>query len=155
MYTPTEAPESYPVTCEEEVTRLLNYAKIKLLAVGTPMELKVASYLRLCCVAIHKLRQSLGVMDMESSEAGVEHRYSELLQSLCNYSPEWWKQCWISDRGALKSTNSAIDQKLQPLRYFVEAYAYEYPNQDYAALPMPWIEYSLSVSNPVLLAIAP
>jgi len=107
---------------DKEIAHLLTYAK-KLLA-EIPRQLRMIS-LRLCCTAIHKLYQT-GLSGKNSVKEAFDGSYSHLLQALCNHNPEWWKHCWSSDRGILKSDDPVIDKLLQPLEYFIEIYACKY-----------------------------
>jgi hypothetical protein len=91
-----------------------------------PRQLKVTSYLRLCCLAIRKLRQKPELAGKPNLNEAFDGSYSHLLQALCNHNPEWWSHCWSSDRGILKSDDPTIDKLLQPLEYFVEIYTCKY-----------------------------
>lgn len=125
MLTATQTTESCPTDLDKEIVHLLDYARAKLLT-KMPRQLKMTSYLRLCCLAIRKLRQKTGLAGKPSLNGAFDDSYSQLLQALCNRNPEWWRHCWSSDRGILKSDDSAIDKLLQPLEYFVEIYICKY-----------------------------
>lgn len=109
---------------DKEVVYLLDYARTKLLT-KMPQQLKMTSYLRLCCLAIRKLRQKPELAGKLNLNEAFDDSYSHLLQALCDRNPEWWRHCWSSDRGILKSDNPTLDKLLQPLEYFVEIYVGE------------------------------
>lgn len=121
MLTATQTIEFCSTDLDKEVVHLLNYARTKLLT-EMPQQLKMTSYLRLCCLAIRKLRQNPGLASKSSLNEAFDDSYSHLLQELCDRNPEWWRHCWSSDRGILKSDEPTIDKLLQPLEYFVEIY---------------------------------
>ncbi len=125
MLTATQTIEFCSTDLDKEVVHLLNYARTKLLT-KTPQQLKMTSYLRLCCLAIRKLRQEPRLAGKHSLNAAFDDSYPHLLQALCNHNPEWWRHCWSSDRGILKSDDPTIDKLLQPLEYFVEIYTCKY-----------------------------
>ncbi len=125
MLTATQTIESCSTDLDKEVVHLLNYARTKLLT-KMPQQLKMTSYLRLCCLAIRKLRQKLELAGKPSLNEAFDDSYSHLLQALCNHNLEWWRHCWSSDRGILKSDDPMIDKLLQPLEYFVEIYTCNY-----------------------------
>jgi hypothetical protein len=122
MSTSTQITELYSDDFDKEIAHLLNYAKTKLLA-QIPRQLRMVSYLRLCCTAIRKLHQQPRLSGKNSVGEAFDDSYSHLLQALCNHSPEWWRRCWSSDRGILKSDDPIIDKLLQPLEYFIEIYS--------------------------------
>jgi hypothetical protein len=119
MLTKNQTAESCSTDLDEEIIHLLNYARAKLLT-KMPQQIKMTSYLRLCCLAIRKLRQKRELAGKPSLSKVFDGSYSHLLQALCNHNPEWWRHCWSSDRGILKSDDTTIDKLLQPLEYFVE-----------------------------------
>ena len=121
MLTTTRTTEFCSTDLYREIAHLLHYAETKLLT-EMPQQLKMASYLRLCCTAIRKLHQHLELSGKSSIGNASDGSYSHLLQALCNHNSEWWKQCWVSDRGILKSDDPIINQLLQPLEYFIEIY---------------------------------
>jgi hypothetical protein len=121
MLTENQTTESCSTDLDKEIVHLLDYARTKLLT-RIPRQLKMTSYLRLCCLAIRKLHQRRGLALNEA----FDDSYSQLLQVLCNHNPEWWRHCWSSDRGILKSDDPTIDKLLQPLEYFVEIYTCNY-----------------------------
>jgi hypothetical protein len=121
MSTSNQITEIYSGEFEQEIAHLLSYAKMKLRD-ETPRQLRMVSYLRLCCTAIRKLCQQPGLVDKNNLEETLDNSYSHLLQTLCNYSPEWWNYCWSSDRGILKSDDPTINKLLYPLEYFIEIY---------------------------------
>ncbi|WP_190796092.1 hypothetical protein [Leptolyngbya sp. FACHB-541] len=121
MLTTTQTIEFCSTDFDKEVVHLLNYARTKLLT-QMPRQLKMTSYLRLCCLAIRKLRQEPRLVGKLGLNEAFDDSYSHLLQALCNHNPEWWRHCWSSDRGILKSDDPTIDNLLQPLEYFVETY---------------------------------
>ncbi|NJL38583.1 MAG: hypothetical protein HC899_18930 [Leptolyngbyaceae cyanobacterium SM1_4_3] len=110
---------------DKEIVHLLDYARTKLLT-EMPQQLKITSYLRLCCLAIRKLNRKLELAGKPDINEAFDNSYSQLLQALCHHNPEWWKHCWSSDRGILKSDDPTIDKLLQPLEYFVEIYTCKY-----------------------------
>ena len=123
MSTSTQIAEYYSVDCDKEVAHLLDYAQTKLLT-EMPRQLKMVSYLRLCCIAIHKLHQKT-IWFGKHRAAAFDTSYSHLLQALCHQNPEWWKLCWI-ECGILKSDDPVIDKLLQPLELFIESYDCKY-----------------------------
>ncbi len=124
---------------DAEVIRLLSYAKIKLLTEGIPLQLKAVSYLRLCCTAMRKLHQTFKPIEPNNSNEPTEDSsFSNLLADLCHHNPEWWKQCWISDHGVLRSNDAAISKLLQPLGYFIM-----FGNDASATVEMSAIKFSL------------
>ncbi|MBW4498739.1 MAG: hypothetical protein KME57_03930 [Scytonema hyalinum WJT4-NPBG1] len=96
------------------------------LQVGNSCQSQMTSYLRLCCLAIRKLRQKPGVAGKLSLNEAFDDSYSHLLQALCNHNPERWRRCWSRDRGILKSDDPTINKLLQSLEYFVEIYTCKY-----------------------------
>ena len=110
---------------DKEIVHLLDYARTKLLT-KMPRQLKMTSYLRLSCLAIRKLRQKPEIAGKPSLNETFDDSYSHLLQALCNHNPEWWRYCWSSDRGILKSDDPTINKLLQPLEYFIEIYTCKY-----------------------------
>jgi hypothetical protein len=122
MLTATRTIEACSTPLHTEIAHLLDYAETKLLS-EMPQQLKMASYLRLCCAAIHKLHQTAG-KDIVGET--FDDSYSHLLQALCNHNPAWWKRCLISDRGILKSDDPIINKLIQPLEYFIEVYGCAY-----------------------------
>lgn len=54
MSTSTQITELYSDNFDEEIAYLLGYAKTKMLT-QMPRQLRMVSYLRLCCIAIRKL----------------------------------------------------------------------------------------------------
>ncbi|MDV2997499.1 MAG: hypothetical protein N4J56_007204 [Chroococcidiopsis sp. SAG 2025] len=125
MLPATQTIEFCSTDLDKEVVHLLNYARTKLLT-EMPRQLKMTSYLRLCCLAIRKLRQKPRLAGEPSLKEVFDDSYSHLLQALCDRNPEWWRHCWSSDRGILKSDDPTIDKLLQPLEYFVEIYTCKY-----------------------------
>lgn len=125
MLTTTQTTEFCSTDLDKEVVHLLDYARTKLLT-EIPRQLKMTSYLRLCCLAIGKLRHSPRLADKPSLNEAFDDSYSHLLQALCDRNPEWWRHCWSSERGILKSDDPTIDKLLQPLEYFVEIYTCKY-----------------------------
>ncbi len=117
--------DRHPYPEIEEITSLFRYAKTKLLTAAIPMQLKAVSYLRLCCIAMGKLQQSIEILDIEYLiiEFVTDNLYSTLLRDLGKRHPEWWNQCWISDRGLLESEDPEIDHLLQPVVFFCELFA--------------------------------
>ncbi len=125
MLIATRTIESCSTLLDKEIAYLLNYAKIRLLS-EMPRQLKMISYLRLCCAAIRGLNQNSQLSGKDSVGEAFDNSYAHLFQSLCNHNPEWWKYCWISDRGILKSDDPIIGKLLQPLEYFIEIYSCAY-----------------------------
>jgi hypothetical protein len=121
MSTSTQITQLYSDDFDKEIRHLLNYATSKLLT-EIPRQLRMVSYLRLCYAAIRKLHQQPGLSGINSLGEAVDDSYSHLLQALCNHSPEWWKRCWSSDRGILKSDDPILDKLLQPLENLIEIY---------------------------------
>jgi hypothetical protein len=124
MLTATRTIESCSTPLNREIAHLLHYAETKLLN-EMPQQLRMTSYLRLCCAAIRKLHQTTG---KEIVGVTFNDSYSHLLQVLCNHNPQWWQRCLISDRGVLKSDDLIIDKLLQPLESFIEIYGCAYSN---------------------------
>ncbi|WP_250126775.1 hypothetical protein [Chroococcidiopsis sp. CCMEE 29] len=60
MLTENQTTESCSTDLDKEIVHLLNYARTKLLT-KMPRQLKMTSYLRLCCLAIRKLHQRRGL----------------------------------------------------------------------------------------------
>ena len=125
MSTSTQITGLYSDNFDKKIVHLLNDVKTKML---TEMlrQLRMVSYLRLCCTAIRKLNQWLESSGKSSVEVSFDSSYSHLLQALCKHNSEWWKRCWSNDRGILKSDDPIIDKLLQPLEQFVEIYTYQY-----------------------------
>jgi hypothetical protein len=121
MLTKNQTTEFCSTDLDKEIVHLLDYARTKLLT-KMPQQLKITSYLRICCLAIRKLRQKQELAGNPSLNELFDASYPRLLQALCHYNPEWWRHCWRSDRGILKSDDPTIDKLLQPLEYFVETY---------------------------------
>ena len=139
MSTSTQIAEYYSIDCDKEVAHLLDYAQTKLLT-EMPRQLKMVSYLRLCCIAIHKLHQKT-IWFGKHRAGAFDTSYPHLLQALCHQNPEWWKLCSIvgvdgasasaeasrnEKRGILKSDDPVIDKLLQPLELFIESYDCKY-----------------------------
>jgi hypothetical protein len=121
MLTVTQTTKFCSTDLDKEIFHLVDYARTKLLT-KMPRLLKMTSYLRLCCLAHRKLRQKRGLAHQPSINDAFDDSYPHLLQALCNHNPEWWRHCWSSDRGILKSDDPTINKLLQPLEYFVEIY---------------------------------
>ena len=121
----TETTEFCSTDLDKEIVHLLDYARTKLLT-QMPRQLKMTSYLRLCCLALRKLRQKPELAGKSSLNETFDGSYLQLLQALCDRNPEWWSYCWSSDRGILKSYEPTINKLLQPLEYFVEIYTCKY-----------------------------
>jgi hypothetical protein len=119
MLTENQTAEFCSTDLDKEIVHLLDYARTKLLT-QMPQQLKMTSYLRLCCLAICKLRQKRKLAGKPGLNEAFDDSYLHLLQALCHHNPEWWRHCWSSDRGILKSEDPTIDKLLQPLEYFVE-----------------------------------
>jgi hypothetical protein len=109
----------------KEIAYLLDYARMKLLT-EMPRQLRMVSYLRLCCIAIRKLQQQPELSSKNSLQVAFNDSYLYLLQALCQSSPEWWKYCWSSNRGILKSDDATIERLLQPLESFIDIYTCKY-----------------------------
>ena len=122
MLTATQATERCSTERYQEIAQLLHYAKNKLLA-KMPQQLKMVSYLRLCCTAMRKLHQQPGLADRHSMGETFDASYAHLLRDLCHHNPEWWKHCWLDDHGRLKADDPVIDQLLQPLSSFIAIYS--------------------------------
>jgi hypothetical protein len=129
MLVATRTIKSCATPLDKEIADLLSYAKIKLLT-EMPQQLKMVSYLRLCCAALRNLHQKSSLPGKESLGAAFDDSYSHLLQALCNHNPEWWKHCWISNHGILKSDDPIIDKILQPLEDFSEIYSCAYSSNE-------------------------
>jgi hypothetical protein len=121
MLTENQTTKFCSTDLDKEIVHLLDYARTKLLT-KMPQQLKMTSYLRLCCLAIRKLRQKRELAGKPSLNEAFDDSYPHLLQALCNHNPEWWRHCWSSDRGILKSDDPTIDKLQQPLESFVEIY---------------------------------
>lgn len=119
------------VHADGEAIRLLNHARVKLLAEGVPLQLRATSYLRLCCIANEKLCQSYTAVDSKEYEESIEQfTYSVLLTKLSQHDIRWWERCWVSDRGILKSSDPVINEYLQPFAYLIEAFSTSSTNSD-------------------------
>ena len=123
MLTSTQTARPNSDNFDKNIAHLLNYAKTKMLT-EMPRQLRMVSYLRLCCTAIRKLNQHPELSGKSTVGESFDSSYSYLLQALCNHNPKWWKFCWSNDRGILKSDDPIIDKLLQPLEQFVEIYTY-------------------------------
>lgn len=91
----------------------LDVAKQKLQATHEPWLLRVTFYLRILCNVIQK--SSVPVDALEQNHSPKKITYSQLMQSLFNYHPEWWKQCKATKTGTLVSDNPTINALLSPL----------------------------------------
>lgn len=101
---------------DRTVEQLLEYAKQKLRTPQMPHFMKVTVYIRFCCLAIQK---SLS----EEHQAAVGNFYHDLLQWLWECEPNWWEQCFITDRDRIASRNLQIQDLLQPLEDFVNRFS--------------------------------
>lgn len=77
----------------------LEFAKQKLQAADVPFQIRITSYLRLCCL----------ILDQDGS------RYSKLLKALYNYDANWWQTCQISAYGGLQSTDPIVTDLLHSI----------------------------------------
>lgn len=127
MLTATRTIASCSTLLDKEIAHLLDYAETKLLS-ELPPQLKMTSYLRLCCAAIRGLNQNSQLSDKDRVGEVFDDSYSHLLQALCSHSSAWWKYCWSSNRGTLKSNDPVINKLLQPLEQFIEMHSCAYSN---------------------------
>jgi hypothetical protein len=104
------------VTADPSICHLIQLAKRKLYSPHGTFELKIAAYLKFCCLAIQKSYE-IGQL------APPPNLYFNLMQWLGECDPEWWQQCLITvDRGII-SNNACIQDLLRPIENFVNLFA--------------------------------
>lgn len=74
----TETTEFCSTDHDKEIVHLLDYARTKLLT-QMPKQLKMTSYLRLCCLAIGKLHQKRELAGKSSLDEAFDGFYLQLL----------------------------------------------------------------------------
>lgn len=93
---------------------LLQLAQQQLQVSHIPAAIKIALYLKICCLAIQK-------SFVAEQPIPAERLYHNLMQWLGECEPEWWQQCSITAKG-LTSHNARIRDLLQPLTDFVQRF---------------------------------
>lgn len=83
----------------------LELAKQKLQASDVPFQIRITSYLRICCL----------LLDQEGG------RYSKLLKALYNYDSNWWQTCQISSYGGLQSSDPIVTDLLHSIEALHQA----------------------------------
>jgi hypothetical protein len=83
------------LTSANHQERILQIARQKLLASHVSPILRITAFLRLSCLAL------------EGSG-----NYSQLMRSLFDYDPDWWRTCDITPTGELISTDVEVQQRL-------------------------------------------
>jgi hypothetical protein len=91
-------------------------AQSKLLDRNIPHQLKIFSYIRICCFEIQKKRR---INPFIASELHPQTPYLSLLATLANRDAAWWEECRITASGYLVSHDPTINNLLQPLNLFV------------------------------------
>lgn len=107
-----------------QAPQLLELAKQKLLAPNVPMVMRITAFLRLSCLAL--------------GEAGC---YSQLMQTLFNHNPEWWKTCEVTSDGLLISSDLEVQKLLSVVL--------QLHSQSGATLFNPLDKASVSAQSPV------
>lgn len=149
MYATTNT-DSFSFIPDADFERLLSYAQTKLQVRSIPMQVRATTYLRLCCAAISKLRDNTNLVELSNEDDLMDSSFSDLLHRLCSYQNQWWKDCYVSDRGNLKSTNPKVDQLLQTFAYFVESFAiHQQPTSHYDDAYTAWAIAKNNASHPV------
>lgn len=91
---------------------LLQFAQQQLQTPHLPASIRIALYLKICCLAIQK-------SFLAEQPIPAERLYHNLMQWLSECEPQWWQQCIITARG-ITSHNARIQDLLQPLTDFVQ-----------------------------------
>jgi hypothetical protein len=94
------------------IQALLQFAQQQLQVPHLPASIKIAAYLKICCLAIQK-------SFLAEQPIPAERLYHNLMQWLGECEPEWWQQCIITARG-IASDDVRIQDLLQPLTDFVQ-----------------------------------
>lgn len=104
------------VTANPSICHLIRLAKRKLHSIHGTFELKIAAYLKFCCLAIEKSYEI-------GQRTPPSNLYFNLMQWLSECDQEWWQQCLITtDRGII-SNNACIQDLLKPIENFVNLFA--------------------------------
>lgn len=98
----------------QSIQKLLQLAQRQLQVSQIPSSIKIALYLKICCLAIQK-------SFMAEQPIPAERLYHNLMQWLSECEPEWWQQCSITARG-ITSHNARIQDLLQPLTDFAQQF---------------------------------
>lgn len=120
---------SHPQITEVEMDQIfqdahqqLVFAQHKLLDPKIPHQIKVLSYIRICCIIIVNFRQlGLCVVPM----LNYKTPYISLLGALHQRDIEWWNQCSITENGYLASSDPVIRDLVQPLNDLVARHVEE------------------------------
>jgi len=112
----TQMPELQRIIVLQPIRQHLVFAQQRLQDRNVPFQLAAASYLRICCTAMQTY-QRLGLTPRTSVNS--KSPYLALLDQLGERHPDWWRLCYVSDRGYLVSSDRTIAQRLQPLNDFV------------------------------------
>lgn len=149
MYVKTNT-DSFSFIPNADFERLLSYAQNKLQVRSIPMQVRATTYLRLCCAAIAKLRDNTNLVELSNEDDLIDSSFSDLLHRLCSYQNKWWKDCYVSDRGNLKSTHPKVDQLLQTFAYFIESFAiHQQPTSNYEDAYTTWAIAKANLLCPV------
>ncbi len=111
-----QALKSQSLTASKSIDKSLLFAQNRLLDSTLPHQLKVVSYVRLCCSAIRTYHS------FESNRMPTLNRktpYLTMLNTLSECQLEWWNNCSISDSGYLVSDDYKLNALLQSLNSFV------------------------------------
>jgi len=96
------------------IQTLLQLAQHQLQASHMPAAIKIALYLKICCLAIQK-------SFLAEQPIPAERLYHNLMQWLSECEPQWWQECSITESG-ITSDNARIRDLLQPLADFVQQF---------------------------------
>lgn len=100
------------IELDAQLRHRVEVAKQKLQATDQPWLLRVTFYLRVLCTVIQKSSVQGDQLEQNNSP---QISYSQLMQSLFAYHPEWWQQCTVTKAGKLVSENLTIQALLSPL----------------------------------------
>lgn len=109
---PTSEAIHSTIAADPSIPALLNLAQQQLQTPHLPTSIKIALYLKICCLAIQK-------SFLAEQPIPAERLYHNLMQWLSECEPEWWQQCVITAKG-ITSNNARIQDLLQPLTDFVQ-----------------------------------
>lgn len=100
------------IAADPPIATLLHLAQQQLQTPHLPPSIRIALYLKICCLAIQK-------SFLSEQPIPAERLYHNLMQWLSECEPEWWQQCVITAKG-ITSHNARIQDLLQPLTDFVQ-----------------------------------
>jgi len=104
---------SHQIQSVQDAQKSIRHAQKLLLKQNLNTQYAVVSYLRLCCLAIVRLR-SVGIDHAPQLDA--KRPYLALLKALYQHEPLWWKTCATSPEGTPVSSNQWVDRQLDVVR---------------------------------------